>query len=101
MTQRFGEDPDRRDFLHDIYQSEDIAANGLIRLAEKLGLIDENLLKYDLTHRAFGYAAFVAWSAQYASADEGVTRRIGIQLWTVSRCRSQTSTGILEKIWCT
>jgi thiaminase len=73
MTQRFGEDPTRRDFFHDIYQGEDIAVNGLFHLAEELGLSDDDLRTYDISPRAFGYAAFVAWSAQYASAGEVAT----------------------------
>ena len=68
MTQRFGADPGRRDFFHGIYRTEDRAVTGLFRLAHRLGLEEDILRTYDLDHRAFGYAAYVAWSAQYARA---------------------------------
>lgn len=73
MTQRFGERPGRRDYFSGIYQAEDVAVKGLFHLAEKLGLSDEWLRDYDLSPEGFAYAAYVAWSAQYASAGEVAT----------------------------
>lgn len=73
MTQRFGEDPDTRDFFNGIYQGEDVAVKGLFHLADKLGLSEDRLNDYDLSARGFAYATFVAWSAEYASAGEVAT----------------------------
>lgn len=73
MIQRFGEDPETRDFFYGIYQGEDVAVNGLFHLADKLGLSEEWLKDYDLSARGFSYASFVAWSAEYASAGEVAT----------------------------
>lgn len=73
MTQRFGEDPARRDFFHAIYRSEDVAVKGLFDLADRLGLSDARLRDWDLPAEGFGYAAYVGWSAQYASAGEVAT----------------------------
>lgn len=73
MTQRFGEDPVIRDFFHGIYEGEDVAVNGLFDLCDRLGLSEEWLEDYDLPSGAFGYASYVAWSCQYASAGEVAT----------------------------
>jgi hypothetical protein len=73
MPQRFGEDPARRDFFHAIYRSEDVAVKGFFDLAGRLGLFDARLRDWDLPAEGFGYAAFVGWSAQYASAGEVAT----------------------------
>lgn len=70
MTHRFGERPDARAFFADIYQGEAVAVEGLFRLAERIGLSVEWLEAYEVTPEGFGYAAYVAWSSQYASAAE-------------------------------
>lgn len=70
MTQRFGERPDARAFFAGIYQGEAVAVEGLFRLAGRIGLSVEWLDAYEVTPEGFGYAAYVGWSAQYASAAE-------------------------------
>lgn len=70
MTQRFGERPDVRGFFAGIYQGEAAAVEGLFRLAERIGLTVEWLDAYEVAPEGFGYAAYVAWSAQYGSAAE-------------------------------
>ena len=73
MTQRFGERPDVRGFFAGIYEGEAVAVEGLFRLAERIGLSTEWLDAYEVSPEGFGYAAYVAWSAQYASAAEVAT----------------------------
>lgn len=70
MTQRFGERPSTRSFFAAVYQSEARAVEGLFHLAETLGFTDEDLERYEVEPTGFGYAAYVAWSAEYASAAE-------------------------------
>lgn len=70
MTQRFGEEPEVRDFFFGVYRSEARAVEGLFRLAERLGHPPEELKAYEPHHGAFGYAAYVGWCALYASAAE-------------------------------
>lgn len=70
MTQRFGERPDRRAFFSTVYDEEERAVEGLFHLAGRLGLSVEELDAYEVTPEGFGYAAYVSWAAQYASAAE-------------------------------
>jgi hypothetical protein len=70
MTQRFGEKPATRAFFASVYQSEDAAVNGLFKLAERLGFTVEELEAFEVEPTGFGYAAYVAWLAEYATAAE-------------------------------
>lgn len=70
MTQRFGEEPDVRDFFFGVYRSEARAVDGLFRLADRLGHPPGELKAYEPHHGAFGYAAYVGWCALYATAAE-------------------------------
>ena len=70
MTQRFGEKPETRSFFASVYQSEDVAVNGLFRLAKRLGFTGEELEAFEVEPNGFGYAAYVAWLAAYATSAE-------------------------------
>ena len=51
-------------------QGEIAARDGLVLLAAKLGMSEEDLEAYEPTAEGFAYAAYVAWLAAYGSAAE-------------------------------
>jgi thiaminase len=71
LVHRFGQPPSR-DFLMGVLDGERKALDGLLVMARKLGMTEQDLVTYDVSPAAFAYTAFMAWQALYASAAEFV-----------------------------
>lgn len=69
MVQRFGDRP-YVSFFNDDLQGEIAARDGLVLLAAKLGMTEQDLEAHEPTAEGFAYAAYVAWLAAYGSAAE-------------------------------
>ncbi len=72
LVQRFGGTPSR-DFLLGILEGERKGLDGLLVMAGKLGMSEEELRQYEVSAEGFAYATFMAWQALYSSAAEFVT----------------------------
>ncbi|UCC71934.1 MAG: transcriptional regulator [Gemmatimonadota bacterium] len=71
LVQRFGDAPSR-DFLMGILDGERQGLDGLLAMAGKLGMSEEDLKDYEVSAEGFAYTTFMAWQALYASAAEFV-----------------------------
>jgi thiaminase len=71
LVQRFGDAPSR-DFLMGILDGERKGLDGLLVMAGKLRMSEEELQAYDISAEGFAYTTFMAWQALYASAAEFV-----------------------------
>lgn len=71
LVQRFGDAPSR-DFLMGVLEGERKGLDGLLVMAGKLGMSEEDLRGYEVSAEGFAYATFMAWQALYASAAEFV-----------------------------
>jgi thiaminase len=71
LVQRFGDAPGR-DFLMGILEGERNGLDGLLVMARKLEISEEDLGAYNVTAEGFAYTAFMAWQALYATAAEFV-----------------------------
>ncbi|UCC81877.1 MAG: transcriptional regulator [Gemmatimonadota bacterium] len=71
LVQRFGDAPSR-DFLMGILDGERKGLDGLLIMAGKLGMTEEDLKNYEPSAEGFAYTTFMAWQALYASAAEFV-----------------------------
>ncbi|UCC49041.1 MAG: hypothetical protein JSV41_02360 [Gemmatimonadota bacterium] len=71
LVQRFGGAPSR-DFLMGILEGERKGLDGLLVMAGKLGMSEEDLRGYEVSAEGFAYTTFMAWQALYASAAEFV-----------------------------
>ncbi len=66
---RFGDRPCRA-FFSNLLQGETEAGDGIVTLARKLNMTEEDLEKYEPSAMGFAYSAYVAWLASYGSAAE-------------------------------
>jgi thiaminase len=71
LVQRFG-DASARDFLLGVLEGERQGLDGLLVMARKLEMNEEQLRTYDVSAQGFAYTTFMAWQALYASAAEFV-----------------------------
>ena len=71
LVQRFGDAPSR-DFLMGILDGERMGLDGLLVMARKLDMSEEDLKGYEPSGEGFAYTTFMAWQALYASAAEFV-----------------------------
>ncbi len=71
LVQRFGDAPSR-DFLMGVLEGERHALDGLLVMARKLDMSEEELRTYEVSAEGFAYPTFMAWQALNASAAEFV-----------------------------
>jgi thiaminase len=71
LVQRFGDAPSR-DFLMGILDGERMGLDGLLIMARKLEMTEDELKAYEPSAEGFAYTTFMAWQALYASAAEFV-----------------------------
>ncbi|KPK81711.1 MAG: hypothetical protein AMS25_05220 [Gemmatimonas sp. SM23_52] len=71
LVQRFGDTPSR-DFLMGILEGERKGLDGLLVMAGRLGMSEEELRGYEVSAEGFAYTTFMAWQALYATAAEFV-----------------------------
>jgi thiaminase len=71
LVQRFG-DSTARDFLLGVLEGERKGLDGLLIMARKLEMSEEELRNYEVTAEGFAYTTFMAWQALYSSAAEFV-----------------------------
>jgi thiaminase len=71
LVQRFGDAPSR-DFLMGILDGERKGLDGLLMMADKLGMNEADLKAYEPSAEGFAYTTFMAWQALYATAAEFV-----------------------------
>ncbi len=71
LVQRFGQTP-ARSFLNNVLHGEFAALDGILAMAQKLGMTEANLKDYEVTPEGFAYATYMAWQSVYASAAEVV-----------------------------
>ena len=69
MVQRFGDRP-YVGFFNDDLQGEIAARDGIVLLAAKLGMSEQDLEDHEPTADGFAYSAYVTWLAVYGSAAE-------------------------------
>jgi thiaminase len=71
LVQRFGDAPSR-DFLMGILDGERMGLDGLLIMARKLDMSEDELKAYEPSAEGFAYTTFMAWQALYATAAEFV-----------------------------
>ena len=71
LVQRFGDAPGR-DFLMGVLEGERKGLDGLLAMARRLEMSEEDLRTYPVSAEGFAYTTFMAWQALYASAAEFV-----------------------------
>lgn len=70
LVQRFGDHPVAASFFNGVLQGEFAAVKNLLVLAQKLGMTEDDLIKYEVSPEGFTYASYMAWQSVYASAAE-------------------------------
>jgi thiaminase len=71
LVHRFG-DASARDFLLGVLEGERKGLDGLLVMARKLNMSEQDVRTYEVTAEGFAYTTFMAWQALYASAAEFV-----------------------------
>jgi len=69
LVERFGDRP-YGGFFNDDLQAEVAAREGIVALARRLGMSEEDLQRYEPTAEGFAYAAYFAWLSMFGSAAE-------------------------------
>lgn len=81
FVQRFGDRPYGTFFLGDM-QAEIASRAGVLALARKLDMTEDDLRQYQPTEIGFAYAAYFAWLAAYGTAGQiACGRTVNVAAW--------------------